>query len=125
AFPHGPPYYLFQPLLPSNYLPTETYGSTSPDEAFYRSLFNNPNSEINVWGEDVLKGLTDIVQGLQNDTEKKTILFTSDVPKYFLAHLDVLSQLLDPTISQRSVELFYRLTSLPQVTIGAINGVAR
>ena len=56
--------------------------------------FNNPNSEINVWGEDVLEGLTDIVQGLQNDTEKKTILFTSDAPKYFLAHLDVLSQLL-------------------------------
>ena len=41
-----------------------------------------------------MKGLTDIVQGLQSDTEKKTIFFTSDVPKYFLAHLDVLSQLL-------------------------------
>ena len=54
--------------------------------------FNNPDSEINVWGEDALKGLTDIVQRLQNDTETKAILFTSDVPKYFLAHLDVLSQ---------------------------------
>jgi enoyl-CoA hydratase/carnithine racemase len=31
----------------------------------------------------------------------------------------------DPTISQRSVELFYSLTNLPQVTIGAANGVAR
>ena len=39
-----------------------------------------------------MKGLTDIVQRLQNDTETKAILFTSDVPKYFLAHLDVLSQ---------------------------------
>ncbi|RYN18729.1 hypothetical protein AA0113_g10710 [Alternaria arborescens] len=87
--------------------------------------FNNPDSEINVWGEDALKGLTDIVQRLQNDTETKAILFTSDVPKYFLAHLDVLSQPLDPTISQRSVELFYSLTNLPQVTIGAVNGVAR
>jgi hypothetical protein len=30
--------------------------------------FNNPDPEINVWCEDALKGLTDIVQRLQNDT---------------------------------------------------------
>ncbi|RAR16436.1 enoyl-CoA hydratase/isomeras-like protein [Stemphylium lycopersici] len=86
--------------------------------------FNNPDSEINVWGQDAVKGLTDIVSRLQNNTEIKAIVFTSDVTNYFVAHLDLVSPF-DPTISQRSVELFHALTELPQVTIAAVNGVAR
>lgn len=54
--------------------------------------FNNPDSEINVWGEAALSGLTDIVLRLQNDSETKAVVFTSDVPKYFIAHLDLLIQ---------------------------------
>ncbi|PQE17537.1 enoyl- hydratase protein [Rutstroemia sp. NJR-2017a BBW] len=52
--------------------------------------FNSTNSDINIWGEDTVSGLTDIVQKLQNDNETKVVLFTSDVPKYFIAHLDLL-----------------------------------
>lgn len=54
--------------------------------------FNNPDSEVNVWSQDALSGLTDIVQKLQNDTEIKAVVFTSDVPNYFMAHLDLLIQ---------------------------------
>ena len=54
--------------------------------------FNNPDSEVNVWSEYALSGLTDIVQKLQNDTEIKAVVFTSDVPNYFMAHLDLLIQ---------------------------------
>lgn len=54
--------------------------------------FNNTQSEVNVWSEDALSGLTDIVQKLQNNTEIKVVLFTSDVPLYFLNHLDLLIQ---------------------------------
>lgn len=54
--------------------------------------FNNPDSEVNVWSQDALSGLTDIVQKLQNDTTTKAVVFTSDVPNYFMAHLDLLIQ---------------------------------
>lgn len=54
--------------------------------------FNNPDSEINVWSQDALTGLTDIVQKLKNDTETKAVVFKSDKPLYFMAHLDLLIQ---------------------------------
>lgn len=54
--------------------------------------FNNPDSEVNVWSQDALSGLTDIVQKLQNDTEIKAVVFTSDFPNYYMAHLDLLIQ---------------------------------
>ncbi|APA15913.1 hypothetical protein sscle_15g106830 [Sclerotinia sclerotiorum 1980 UF-70] len=54
--------------------------------------FNNTKSEVNVWSQDALSGLSDVVQKLQNDTEIKVVLFTSDVPLYFLNHLDLLIQ---------------------------------
>ena len=54
--------------------------------------FNNTQSEVNVWSQDALTGLTDIVQKLQNNSEIKVVLFTSDVPLYFMNHLDLLIQ---------------------------------
>ncbi|KAM3065062.1 hypothetical protein ACMFMG_006175 [Clarireedia jacksonii] len=87
--------------------------------------FNSTNSDINIWGEDTVAGLTDIVQRLQNDNETKVVLFTSDVPKYFIAHLDLLISPFDTTIASRGIELLYNMTNLPQITIAAVNGVAR
>lgn len=114
--------------------------------------FNNTKSEVNVWGEDTLSGLSDVVQKLQNDTEIKVVLFTSDVPLYFLNHLDLLIQpfgkyiftkpfvtfqstilfptnisltTLDTTIASRTIELLFNMTNLQQITIGAVEGVAR
>jgi hypothetical protein len=52
--------------------------------------FSSTNSDINLWDQDTVSGLTDIVQRLQNDNETKVVLFTSDKPKYFIAHLDLL-----------------------------------
>ncbi|KAJ4982583.1 enoyl-CoA hydratase [Stagonosporopsis vannaccii] len=86
---------------------------------------NNTDSEINVWGQDALAGLTDIVARLKNDTETKALIFTSDNPLYFMAHLDLMIQPFDPTIAQRTAELLHNMTNLNQVTIGAVNGVAR
>ncbi|KAF7911610.1 hypothetical protein BELL_0728g00030 [Botrytis elliptica] len=87
--------------------------------------FNNTKSEVNVWGEDALSGLSDVVQKLQSDTEIKVVLFTSDVPLYFLNHLDLLIQPFDTTIASRTIELLFNMTNLQQITIGAIEGVAR
>ncbi|KAH9212937.1 enoyl-CoA hydratase/isomerase-like protein [Leptodontidium sp. 2 PMI_412] len=82
-------------------------------------------SQVNAWGQEFVTGLTDIVNRLQNNTEIKVILFKSDVPEYFVPHLDLLINPPDPTIVLRTVDLIYNLTSLPQVSIGAVNGVAR
>ncbi|KAH7063833.1 enoyl-CoA hydratase/isomeras-like protein [Paraphoma chrysanthemicola] len=87
--------------------------------------FNNTSSAINVWSQDALSGLTDIVRRLRNDTETKVLLFTSDKPFYFMAHLDLTIQPFDVTIAQRTAELLHNMTNLNQVTIGAVNGVAR
>ncbi|KAF7959264.1 hypothetical protein EAE96_002778 [Botrytis aclada] len=87
--------------------------------------FNNTKSEVNVWGEDTLSGLSDVVQKLQNDTDIKVVLFTSDVPLYFLNHLDLLIQPFDTTIASRTIELLFNMTNLQQITIGAVEGVAR
>jgi hypothetical protein len=54
--------------------------------------FNNPDSEINVWSQDALSGLTEIVQQLQNDTDTKAVVFSSEIPNHFMAHLDLLIQ---------------------------------
>lgn len=66
--------------------------------------FNSTNSDINIWGEETVSGLTDIIQRLQNDNETKVVLFTSDVPKYFIAHLDLL---ISPFGMSCSLELFH------------------
>ena len=50
--------------------------------------FNSP--PVNVWGLDTITGLGDIVQKLRNDTDTKVVLFTSDVPGFFVNHLDLL-----------------------------------
>ncbi|KAH6724416.1 enoyl-CoA hydratase/isomeras-like protein [Leptodontidium sp. MPI-SDFR-AT-0119] len=85
--------------------------------------FNNP--PVNVWGLDAVAGLTDIVQRLRNDTETKVVLFTSDVPRFFVNHLDLLITPFDPTIAHRTAELLFNLSSLNQITIAAVEGKCR
>ncbi|KAH7349224.1 enoyl-CoA hydratase/isomerase family protein [Pyrenochaeta sp. MPI-SDFR-AT-0127] len=87
--------------------------------------FNSTTSEINAWGQEFVSGLTDIVSRLQNNTEIKVLLFKSDKPQYFIPHLDLLINPPDPTIVPRTVDLIYNITKLPQVSIGAVNGIAR
>lgn len=51
---------------------------------------HNPDSAINLWGVDFQDGMTDLVGRLHNDNETKVVIFKSDVPKFFCAHLDLL-----------------------------------
>lgn len=51
---------------------------------------HNPDSAINLWGVDFQDGVTDIVKRLQVDKETKVVIFKSDVPRFFSAHLDLL-----------------------------------
>ncbi|KFA51847.1 hypothetical protein S40293_04058 [Stachybotrys chartarum IBT 40293] len=85
---------------------------------------HNPNSAINLWSQDFQTGLTDIVRRLQADNETKVVVFKSDVPKFFCAHLDLLMPDIE-TIGDIFSALMWNITNLPQVTIGAIEGRAR
>jgi enoyl-CoA hydratase/carnithine racemase len=51
---------------------------------------SNPDSKINLWGQDFQDGMTDMVQRLKVDNETKVVVFKSDVPRFFCAHVDLL-----------------------------------
>ncbi|KIL87020.1 enoyl- hydratase [Fusarium avenaceum] len=97
---------------------------TAQNGSVLEVTFHNPDSAINLWGVDFQDGVTDIVKRLRNDTETKVVIFKSDVPKFFCAHLDLLMPGVD-TIATRFARLSHDISNLPQVTIGAVEGRAR
>ncbi|KAH8658982.1 ClpP/crotonase-like domain-containing protein [Ilyonectria robusta] len=97
---------------------------TSQKSGVLEITLHNRDSAINLWNEDFQSGLTDVVQKLQFDNETKVVVFKSDVPKFFCAHLDLLMPGV-ATIADRFVELMFNISNLPQVTIGVVEGRAR
>lgn len=88
--------------------------------------FHNPDSPINLWNQDTQDGITDLVERLQHDNETKVVIFNSDVPRFFTAHLDLsMPSVAEPTFAATFATLMYNLTTLRQVTIGAVEGRAR
>ncbi|TQN67631.1 Short-chain-enoyl-CoA hydratase [Colletotrichum shisoi] len=100
---------------------------TSQNASVLTVTFHNPSSPINLWNQDTQGGLTDLVSRLQGDNETKVVLFNSDVPKFFVAHLDLAM----PAVANRPRSprafgtLIFNISRLPQVTIGAVEGRAR
>jgi enoyl-CoA hydratase/carnithine racemase len=70
-------------------LPEYTGLKTSLNHNVLEVTFHNPNSAINLWNQDTTDGMTDLVKRLQQDNETKVVIFQSDVPRYFIAHLDL------------------------------------
>ncbi|KAH6952286.1 ClpP/crotonase-like domain-containing protein [Ilyonectria sp. MPI-CAGE-AT-0026] len=97
---------------------------TSQNASVLEITLHNPTSPINVWSHDFQTGLADIVQRLQTNNETKVVIFKSDVPGFFCAHLDLLMPGIE-TAAGSFVELMYNISNLPQVTIGAVDGRAR
>ncbi|GFF79923.1 hypothetical protein CNMCM8927_000699 [Aspergillus lentulus] len=116
---------LLTPLVVGLDLPNYEGLLTSQKPGVLEVTFHNRHSTTNLWNRDTLFGLTDIVRRLQNDNETKAVVFKSDVPKYFLNHLDLQIEPFDPTVASRTIELLYNMTNLPQVTIAAVEGIAR
>jgi enoyl-CoA hydratase/carnithine racemase len=50
---------------------------------------HNPSSPVNLWNEDTQNDLTDLVSRLQYGNETKVVIFNSDVPRFFVTHLDL------------------------------------
>ncbi|KAH6696846.1 ClpP/crotonase-like domain-containing protein [Plectosphaerella plurivora] len=90
--------------------------------------FHNPDwPQVNFWGQSTQDEMTDLVERLHVDNETKVVVFSSDVPRFFIAHLDT-SIFASPGGDEfifTFANLLYNITTLPQVTIGAIEGRAR
>lgn len=71
-------------------LPDYTALKTYQNASVLEITLHNPKSPLNLWSQDIQSGLTDIVQRLQVDNETKVVIFKSDVPRFFSAHLDLL-----------------------------------
>ncbi|KAF6842502.1 enoyl-CoA hydratase [Colletotrichum musicola] len=105
-------------------LPQYTGLKTAKNGSILEVTFHNPNSAINLWGQDFQNDMTDLVQRLQADNETKAVVFKSDVPRFFCAHVDLLIPDIQ-TIGDRFSALMWNVSNLPQVTIGAVEGRAR
>ncbi|GKT44314.1 shugoshin protein [Colletotrichum spaethianum] len=107
-------------------LPAYTGLKTAQNGSILTVTFHNPSSPINLWNQDTQDDLTDLVFRLQGDNETKVVIFNSDVPKFFMAHLDLtLPALADPVFGEAFGTLIYNISQLSQVTIGAVEGRAR
>ncbi|OWY47311.1 hypothetical protein AA0119_g10668 [Alternaria tenuissima] len=97
---------------------------TSLNNSILEVTLHNSKSLRNLWDQDTQDGLTDLVGRLQKDNETKVVIFKSDVPRYFMGHLDLTLPNL-PEVVPAFSRLIYNISQLPQVTIGAVEGRAR
>ncbi|RYO43327.1 hypothetical protein AA0113_g4676 [Alternaria arborescens] len=97
---------------------------TSLNNSILEVTLHNSKSLRNLWDQDTQDGMTDLVGRLQKDNETKVVIFKSDVPRYFVGHLDLTVPNL-PEVVPAFSRLIYNISQLPQVTIGAVEGRAR
>ncbi|KAG9250040.1 ClpP/crotonase-like domain-containing protein [Emericellopsis atlantica] len=97
---------------------------TSQHDAILEITLHNPVSDVNTWSQDIQVGMTDIVRRLQADNETTMVIFKSDVPRFFMNHLDPQILTIDNAVENFSA-LMYNISMLPQITIGAVEGRAR
>lgn len=70
-------------------LPNYTALKTSLTSGVLFVTFHNPESpDINLWGRNTQTDLTDLIGRLEVDNDTKVVVFNSDVPRFFIAHLD-------------------------------------
>ncbi|KAF7555572.1 hypothetical protein G7Z17_g2053 [Cylindrodendrum hubeiense] len=99
---------------------------TSLNSSVLTVTFHNADSPVNLWNQDTQDGLTDLVERLQHDKETKVVIFNSDVPRFYVAHLDLsMPSVAEPTFAETFATLIYNVSTLHQVTIGAVEGRAR
>ncbi|KAM0239604.1 hypothetical protein ACHAP5_008175 [Fusarium lateritium] len=109
-------------------LPNYTALKTSLKSGVLFVTFHNPESpDINLWGRNTQKDVEDLVERLEADDTTKVVIFNSDVPKFFVAHLDasILIEPNGPDIIYTFSTLLHKITTLRQATIAAIEGKAR
>ncbi|KAL5610802.1 hypothetical protein FOBRF1_006919 [Fusarium oxysporum] len=63
---------------------------TAQNGSVLEVTLHNPDSATNLRGVDFQHGMADIVRRLRNDTKTKVIVFKSNIPQFFCAHLDLL-----------------------------------
>ncbi|KAL5610841.1 hypothetical protein FOBRF1_006958 [Fusarium oxysporum] len=96
---------------------------TAQNGSVLEVTLHNPDSATNLRGVDFQHGMADIVRRLRNDTKTKVIVFKSNIPQFFCAHLDLLIPSIE-SVGLKFARLMFDISDLPQVTIGAVEGRA-
>ncbi|KAM0334407.1 hypothetical protein ACHAQA_001433 [Verticillium albo-atrum] len=77
------------PVVLALELPNYEALKTSLDSGVLHVTFHNPEwPTVNFWGKNTQDDLTDLVERLQVDNDTKVVIFNSDVPRFYIAHLD-------------------------------------
>jgi enoyl-CoA hydratase/carnithine racemase len=94
---------------------------------YWRVTIDNP--PINLFDPDLVAGLQQLVDTLENDPHVKVVVFDSADPDYFIAHIDLLRvgepQAPGPTGLPAWPDITTRLERAPFVTVGSVRGRAR
>lgn len=91
--------------------------------------FNNP--PINLFDRAMLVDLMTLTKALEADRDTRVVIFRSANPDFFVAHYDLASEVggkpmaLPEGVASPLSALFTRISRLPQVTIGELQGRAR
>lgn len=102
---------------------------TEHSPAFWRVTFSNP--PLNLFTPETFAALRQLVERLESDDEARVVVFDSDNPDFFIAHLDMhrLAEVPDvPGAAEFAAawpDLSVRLSRVPQITIAAIRGRCR
>ncbi|MDF9816738.1 enoyl-CoA hydratase/isomerase family protein [Streptomyces sp. SPB162] len=89
--------------------------------------FHNPPA--NVVAAETAVRLHEIVRDLENDSDVQVVVFTSDVPNFFLNHFDLaaVKELPAPQTDEPPIwtDLVMRLSKAPFITVASIRGRTR
>jgi enoyl-CoA hydratase/carnithine racemase len=92
--------------------------------AYWRASFNYP--PFNLLGPEFFKGLSNIINELENDPNVKVIVFDSAVPDFFISHYDIQR---GPSIPAEDIaqwpSMMLKLATMPVITVAALRGRAR
>jgi enoyl-CoA hydratase/carnithine racemase len=101
---------------------TEPIRTTKITPSYWRATFANPpfNIEDNAW----FASFYALVDKIANDTDVKVVVFDSNAPEFYIAHLDIINP-----VSQKYIDGIWgkitQLANLPVLTIAAVQGIAR
>jgi enoyl-CoA hydratase/carnithine racemase len=101
---------------------------TKHSVSFWRVTLDNP--PINLMGPDMIAGLQQLMDIVENDRELKVIVFDSANKDYFISHFDVLRGAEVPMVSgklgvQQWVDVSNRLHNAGIISIASVRGRVR
>ena len=90
-----------------------------------RWMINFSNPPINMFVPETIGELRALMTDLEADPSAKVVVFQSDNPEFFVAHLDVAKAAQQPDVLDLWRDFVLRLASAPVVSIAKVRGRTR